>query len=146
MIWKELNYFRKHENWGEPEKLSDSLLFKIDNARAYINSPFIITCGTQGKHKSKLHGEGLALDFIILSKKHPIDLLISIERFDFGGIGYYPHWQYNGRTTGGWHVDVRTVEEHQGGARWMGVLGENGKQKYVSLSLHNLKKYGVLKS
>lgn len=144
-IWNRLKHFNKNEEWGEPARMNVGLLLMLDSARSFLQSPFIVTCGTSGDHvENSLHYKGQAVDIVIVSKKHPFDLLVTLERWQFGGIGYYPHWKYQGKTYGGWHLDNRTVDKHSPGARWMGVLDENGEQKYVGLSYKNWVKYGVI--
>ena len=146
-VWSDIApLFTKKEAWGDPLKMEPEFLLELHAARKFINEPFYILQGTQGKHASKSqHYLGLACDFIIdAPRKHPLDILIALERFDFTGIGYYPHWKYDGRVTGGWHLDKRKIEPYGFGARWMGILLEDGNQTYVDLSYKNLVKFGVI--
>lgn len=148
-VWKELKYFTPKENWGSASKMKARFLRKLDATRNFVNYPFVITCGTQGVHSKKSqHYEGLAADLIILNSPHVhvVDVLIGLERFDWGGIGYYPHWKHNDKVVGGWHLDDRELEPYSPQARWMGVLDEKGKQIYVSLNYQNLVKYGVIET
>lgn len=146
--WEALKYFNEKENWGTPSKMKISFLRKLDQARHFIGCPFIITQGTGGTHlPNSEHDRGNAADLIILSSRHPIDLLIDLSRFPFGGIGYYPHWKYQNKVVGGWHLDDRdTLKGDRPAARWMGVLDEHGSQIYVALNWENLNRYGVIRT
>ena len=145
-IWERLNHFNKFDHWGTPSKMSHRLLLLLDETRHFVGTPFHITSAYDlSRSKNSTHREGKAVDFVMPhNKRHPLDILIALERFDWGGIGYYPHWKWGDKRVGGWHLDVRTREKHSPSARWMGVLGENGKQKYVALSYANLVKYKVI--
>jgi len=146
-FWGEIKHFSKNENWGNPLKISPRLVYKLDAVRNFIGCPFIISEGTQGKHaKNSAHYRGEAVDIVILHKGRfsVLDILISLERYDWGGLGYYPDWSHKNKITGGWHLDVRLRAKHTHGARWMGVLDDKGERKYVGLTHYNLLKYGAL--
>ena len=145
-IWDRLRYFSKTENWGTPSKMSGRLLLLLDESRHYVGSRFYVSRGYDLNSSPKsTHREGKAADILLPDcSRHPLDILISLERFDWGGIGYYPHWKFGNDVIGGWHLDVRSRAKHEASARWMGVLDENGKQKYVALSYTNLCRYGVI--
>lgn len=77
---------------------------------------FVVTSGTQGKHKANWHGKGLAIDGVLCLHN------------SFLGI----------------HVDGRPVDGLESySARWLGIE-EEGKMGYYSVTEFNLKKYGVL--
>lgn len=133
MIWEQLKYFKKEENWGDPEKMDHQLLLELDNFRHFVGYPMVITCGTQGKHVAdSLHYQGKAVDIICPSLK-VLDFYLKAERFKFGGIGIYPDWRSNGEQVGGLHLDVREKP-----ARWLGFAGG-----YFELTAENLKKFGA---
>jgi hypothetical protein len=80
-----------------------------------------------------------ATDLVIPAYENsPFDLVLHALRF-FNGVGFYPHWSYKGHTCGGIHVDSRPIGLQK--SIWMGVLGEDKKQKYIELSFDNLLKY-----
>lgn len=147
-IWERLRYFNRSENWGVPSKISSQLLLKLDQTRHFLNTPMHVNRGFDpSAAKTSTHLEGKAVDLVLPEcRRHPVDILIAIERFDYGGIGYYPHWEFRGEMIGGWHLDVRVREKHTASARWMGVYDKDqGRQIYVALSYKNLVKYGVIK-
>lgn len=133
--WQQIRYFTPNENWGDVDLMAPELIYKLDAMREYINTPVIISCGTQGQHsENSYHYKGEAVDVVVPShKKSLFDLYLSAERFNWGGIGLYPHWTYRGHQCGGLHLDIR--QDH---GRWIGV--KKGRSVlYHSLSLENLK-------
>lgn len=137
--WKNSLHFKKTENWGDPEKMSSIIVSELDAFRGWIKKPFVVTCGTQGKHsKNSTHYLGLAVDFIVpeLEPKDMPDLFIEAARFRFCGIGIYPHWVYNGKVVGGMHVDCRRARVKQ---HWIGLPDGS----YVNLNMENIKKYFI---
>lgn len=139
MSFENLKFFKRTENWGDPDRMNPILLKTLDNFRAFVGKPIVITCGTQGVHADESeHYKGNAVDLICPGVKL-LDLYLAAERFPFTGIGVYPDWRYKEQTVGGLHVDIREVAHLSFGARWMGYAGS-----YHALTFENLKKFGVV--
>lgn len=143
--WAELKHFHPGEKWGNPSQMQFSLLSRLDRARAHIGHPFIITSGNQGVHsKNSLHYTGRAVDFVVMRPKDVTlcDVLLSLLRFDFTGVGIYPHW----KPSGGFHLEF---SGERGSIRklWMGIYEktESGDriQTYHALTVENLAKHGA---
>jgi len=125
-IWDRLRYFSPDENWGEYWRINGTLLLLLDNLRDLWQAPFVIHCGTQGKHvQHSFHYKGMAVDFHIATNESffiqvikTLELLAGLQVDEFVGLGVYPQWNHPG-----FHLDVRGYR-----ARW-GML--NGK--YVGL-------------
>jgi hypothetical protein len=132
-IWADLKHFTRNENWGNHKLIDHILLRKLDLFRQYINSPVIVTSGTQGEHaKNSLHYEGKAVDIVIPEiKLIAFDLIMAAERFNFGGLGYYTWWFREHKKVHGFHFDVR---EGISGARWLSP----SEGEYIALSYSNL--------
>lgn len=149
--WAKLKHFKRSDNWGDPDKMSRSLLFELDAFRAFIGRPIVVTCGTQGVHSPKSqHYQGLAVDIVFPGAK-PCDLIdtfFAVARFNFNGVGLYPHWKMNGQKVGGMHLDQRVLTPGQHKAQWMAIpiTTPEGKvsQQYINLTRHNLIRHGVL--
>ena len=155
-------YFKPHsttDNWGDVDAISDEHLLRLYDFRTWLGLPIIITAGVKSsghaansyhysrKDKSGKEIGACATDIIIPDyDATPYDLVLDASRFGFTGIGYYPHWKYNGKMVGGLHVDSRPLKRDKDGtqnyshSRWMGVLIE-GKQQYVGLNFHNMLMY-----
>lgn len=135
-FWPKVKHFKPWSDaFGDPSKMNRELILRLDDLRSYLNKPIIVTCGTQGKHsENSQHYLGRAVDVVFPEfHGHPCDLLFSIERFGFTGIGYYPDWKYKGQRIGGFHLDNRELPFDADNtlnyvsARWMGL----SKSKYV---------------
>lgn len=147
-------YFTGNENWGSPSNMNPVFIQMLDNFQGYIQSKIVVDCGTQGQHvMDSQHALGLAADLILPDfAGRAIDLLLAIARFPFTGVGYYPAWQLSGVTTGGIHLDMRTLAIGQPCHHWMGVpeapgagtAGDTG-QTYIALNEANLRQYGAIK-
>lgn len=143
-IYNQLNYFDESENWGDPYAINHNLLRRLDIYRHFLGIGLFITCGTQGAHvDGSLHYDGKAADAIPLippgSDKTLLDCYLMAERFDFGGLGLYPEWSYQGRQLGGMHFDVRPPDFSTGQSRWIGY-----RKKYYGLTSANLKRFKIL--
>ena len=154
--WDKLRYFKrdsKVDRWGDPDAIDDNILLRLDDFRHWIGVPVYVTAGvkTRGHARKSYHypeNGACAVDIIIPEyMETPFDLIMDATRFGFTGIGYYPHWRWNGEQVGGLHVDVRplkwdgdeTLNYNQ--SRWMGVVVD-GKQKYIEMDFDNILKYG----
>lgn len=143
--WDDLKYFSPKENWGNPSKMRHSLLWRLDEARQRVGFPFIVTSGNQGKHHpNSLHYSGRAVDFVV---KRPLnvalcDILFDLLRFDFTGVGIYPHW----KPYGGFHVEHSSARKPVK-RLWLGIYEKDdaGKQiqTYHAITVENLQKYGA---
>lgn len=155
-------YFSKDskiDQWGDVRFLDGKHLLKLDDFRHYIGVPVYVTSSVRrsngsksyhnpGKHKNGRIIKACATDIIIPEyDKSPYDLVLDATRFGFTGIGYYPHWRWDGEIVGGLHVDSRPLKweadetinyKH---SRWMGVLAEDNSQRYISLTFENMLKY-----
>lgn len=161
--WNKLRYFKKDskvDQWGDTSAISDTHLLRLDDFRHWLGVPVYVLHGvkTRGHSPSSFHyrktdknGKEIgacATDIIIPDyDKTPFDLVLDATRFGFTGIGYYPHWSFRGKRTGGLHVDSRPLKWDNDGtlnyshSRWLGVLNQEGKQEYIALDFHNLVKY-----
>jgi len=136
-----LSYFSADENWGDPLKMDDCLLIKLDSFRGRVGVPFVVTYGTQGEHTpNSSHYKGLAVDGVFKNPKVSIlEMLFMACRINFHGIGYYPNWELNGKVVGGWHLDMAPDRV----AMWLGIE-ENNTRKYYPMTLENLKKFKII--
>lgn len=143
--WQGIRFFDPDEAWGDASRIHLSLISRLDRARAHIGLPFIITSGTQGIHSpGSEHYKGRAVDFVV--ERTPgvtlCDVLLDLLRFDFTGVGIYPHW-FGG---GGFHVEhVPGVEKKK---LWMGIYKNNSAgqrvQAYLELNSGNLVRHGAM--
>lgn len=143
--WSKLDHFHAGEAWGNPGQMNYSLLRRLDRARAYVGYPFIITSGNQGVHSpNSLHYQGRAVDFVVKRPKSVTlcDVLLSLLRFDFTGVGIYPHW----KPSGGFHLEF-SGERDSVRKLWMGIYekseGGDRIQTYHALTVENLAKHGA---
>lgn len=160
--WKGLKYFKENstvDKWGDPSKIDMFLLRFLDEFRDSIKTPLIVTSGYR-KGSPGQHGLGKAVDVIAPKWEGSLfDLFLISERFGFTGIGLYRDWTYNGRRTGGLHLDTRLVIGNNNpvkkGSRWIGVReGSEGMTKvedilkvaqvYKPLDLATLRKEGFI--
>jgi len=145
--WTKYQYLTPNESWGDHDKMSPVLLDKLDAMCRLMQSGIFVTCGTQGIHDDNmgLHSSGIAVDFIpmdlIRGYTTLLDCFFMAARFGFTGIGLYPDWHYNGKRTGGLHVDIRPAQYM---AQWLAVA-TSGTQVYIRLSESNLIKWGAIK-
>lgn len=153
--WEKARYFRpdSNDNWGDPDAISDEHILRLDDFRHFIGVPIIVTAGVShsGHSKRSFHYKengACATDQVIPDYEGtPFDLIMDALRFGFHGLGYYPHWRYNGKKVGGLHLDCRPLQwdsdftQNYRQSRWMGVM-RDGKQVYIPLTYQNLKKYG----
>lgn len=132
-FWKRVKYFTASENWGDVDKISLELILELDAYREKINTPILITCGTQGKHVTdSAHYRGLAVDLVFPEKRLSDlpDLFLTVLRFSFNGIGLYTDWKYKDRVIGGMHLDIRPTPKK---ATWIGTNGA-----YIAADFSNL--------
>lgn len=140
-IWSKLKYFKKTENWGSPNKISEDLLLELDRARGFIGERMIITSGTQGVHTvESYHYQGLAVDFVTPDSVSWLNFFISLSRFSFKGIGYYPDWYFDGKKVGGFHVDLRPTLKR---AYWIAKKTTRGQQ-YLPFDEKHLRMFKLL--
>lgn len=141
-IWEKIRYFKPNESWGNPKLIDDMLLLALDEMRAYVEHPFIITSGTQGKHcLNSLHYIGKAVDFVVPKGINLFELYLTALRFPFTGVGVYPGWKYKGAVCGGLHVDVRLKKSHfERTSTWVG-LEKNDNRVYMPASRDIIAKY-----
>lgn len=139
-----LKYFHPHssDNWRDPSKMNRELLLKLDALREFLGKPGYVTSGYRPGDPSSEHSRGNAVD-IVFPDVPLLQLYLSAERFNFTGIGVYPNWAYHSKIVGGLHLDVRVLHTLHG-ARWLGVEDGRGKNRYLELSPHTLKLYGVI--
>ena len=147
-------YFRPNslvDRWGDSYAIQDKHILRLYAFRKFIGVPVFVTAGvkTSGHSKGSFHYSQIdkegwergkcATDILVPSYQHsPFDLILDAARFGFA-VGYYPHWHYKGKATGGLHVDSRQIENYKQ-ARWMGVM-ESDKQIYIPLTFENMLKY-----
>jgi len=132
--WEQIRNFKEHERWGDKSLIRIELIKELDDFRDYINSPVFISCGTQGQHSpNSLHYTGMAVDVMFpkLKAKDLPDLLLTAMRFNFSGIGIYPHWTLKGDAIGGMHLDIRRSLIK---SLWIGLANN----RYLALSFKSL--------
>lgn len=139
--WGQIKNFKPDEAWGDPKMMDFHLVFLLDAFRTYIQTPIHILCGTQGKHvDGSFHYQGKAVDVYVDGFPGGAwDLLLTVTRFPFGGIGFYPDWEYMGKKGGGLHLDSRPTPLFAA-HHWMGVK-HGPHQDYIDLTEENLKIY-----
>jgi hypothetical protein len=119
MIWDVVKYFSPREKWGDPSKVSGTLILVMDAVReAYGDDPslysFILHCAYElsGHSDNSYHYIGKAADFHIRNKStkelfstqvfRMVTTLRELQITDFVGLGIYPQWN-----SPGFHLDVR---------------------------------------
>lgn len=106
--WLDITYFKRTDNWGDPDLMDSKLIHLLQNFRMMAETPIVVSCGTQGKHaKNSAHPLGRAVD-ILFPEKNLSDipeLFIKATKLQFQGIGIYSHWKYNDKIIGGMHLD-----------------------------------------
>lgn len=91
--WKDLKYFTKSE-FKSPEKMSASLLYKLDCIRADAKIPIFITSSYR-KDDLGAHGEGVAVDISdnlkgdSISSRWRYKILVGLIRHGIHRIGIY---------------------------------------------------------
>jgi hypothetical protein len=85
------------------------------------------------QHNVDVWGEVRAVDVMpagIVTDADAYAFYVLAVECGFTGIGFYPSWQPNP----GFHLDVRQDRHPGSPATWGGVLGDEGKQVWVSLN------------
>ncbi len=149
--WAKLKHFTPTgvDNFGDPDAISDVLLFRLDDFRNFLGVPFYVTNGVRSEdiNRASYHTRrkgACAVDVVIPEfQGHPIDLIFAAMRFGFSGIGWYPHWEFKGLKCGGLHLDTRPLgiepdgTQNYGHSMWMAVkIGQS--QKYIPLTYANI--------
>lgn len=147
-IWDQLKYFRKDskvDNWGDPEKINQTLVWKLEQVRTKLGLPLVVTSGYRPQSKGSQHAFGLALDVVAPTYSGSyLDLYFILERFQFKGLGLYRGWHYQGVEVKGFHVDERSLQESQGmTARWLGIKLEKSTQ-YFPFNLKTMVELGFI--
>jgi len=165
MIWDQLKYFKRTENWGDPDKIDEKLLLILDAFRDEIGIPLYVSCALSvpGSHDARYSShypddKGLcyAVDVIPLLSYGNIALLdcyIIATRYPFNGIGVYPDWRYSRISPyhsrierGGLHLDTspyRHMKPMRCAGQWIGYMSKAG-QEYIGVTKCNLKKHGLI--
>jgi len=149
--WGILHHFKpdsKVDKWGDPARMDANVLVKLDRLRHFIGHPIYVTSGFRGGDPN-IHGQGRAVD--VMCPGFPscvFDLYLIAERFNFKGIGIYPHWHWNDKVIGGLHLDERQIPlKNQGfnfkGARWIGVKSD-GINIYYPLDRKHLESFDII--
>ena len=142
--WKEIKNFSASENWGNPGMMDFEFIKALDQFRDLAGTPFVVTCGVQGKHVvDSLHYKGQAADlmFPARSKRDLLGLFLLASKIKvFGGIGLYPDWEIHGDRIGGIHLDRRDWGLR---ATWIGAT-EMKQRVYRPLTAATLGTYGFL--
>lgn len=162
-IWQELQYFKRKENWGDPNKVDPKLLYLIDAYRKEIDIPhYVSSCvkynDEYSAHYPNQYGHSEAVDlFPLLAGQHHItlcDCLLVATRYPFSGIGVYPYWRYTRRGAngdimeiGGIHLDIstrRVMRPYRSTGQWIGIPTHGGAKLYLPLTKWELKKHGII--
>ena len=137
-----LKYLNSGMNWGDVTLMDPRLLALVDALVADMGGEIHVDCGVQGEHVAdSQHGLGKACDVIFPAcTLAPLDSILTVLRYPFGGVGYYPHWELAGVTRGGFHLDTRDGPR---AAHWLGVA-VGGVNQYLALSRETLSTYGCV--
>lgn len=149
MDWSQLKYLNQKMNWGDPEKISPTMLYTLDSWCVFAKKGIFVTPhgGTAGNHTTNsLHYKGMATDFIVLgaSREDLLDLFISLTRFPFTEIGIYPNWKYNDKVVGGFHIGLDNSQLMVRTKLWIGSADATGNNIYVGVSKNNLSSFKLL--
>lgn len=113
-VWKELKYFSKTEEWGDPARMDPAFLILLDNFRATIPYRIVLTSPAfagSGHAENSYHYKGRAVDCRLKTMNGRVaslqeHVLIAL-RSPFGGVGIYT-WSPLGPFL---HFDNRTMME-----------------------------------
>lgn len=136
MIFDQLKYFKRSENFGDPDKMNPDFLLELDNFRSTLSCQIRILCGfaISGHAVDSYHYRGRAVDCRLIKDGAPLSIsehiLIAIKA-PFGGVGIYTH-SPNGPFL---HLDNRLATYD----RKIWVCEKEGE--YQNLSLEFLRKY-----
>ena len=120
-VWDLLRHFSREEPWGDPDRVSGTLLLTLEAVRERLGWPIVVHAAyaTAGHNPRGYHPRGLAVDFHFATElplrhqvKHLLAALDDLQLAAHVGLGLYPDW-----THPGFHLDVRGYR-----ARW-GRLG-----------------------
>lgn len=142
--WESVRFFTPLENWGNPGLMFSGLVNELDLMRGHLGMRIFISCGTQGEHtKDSWHYRGRAVDIIVpeTGDLGLLDVLFESFRFGFTGIGLYRDWMYNGKRTGGLHLEMAPAQPIR--KLWL-CTNESGVQVYYPLSQATLSKYKII--
>lgn len=148
--WDKLRHFKadsKIDQWGDPHQMQREILVELDNFREWLGMPIIVTSGYRamgqnGQEGGSQHCLGLAVDIVVPSFKGTLlDLFFDASRFHFNGIGIYKDWTYNGKKTGGLHLDARDTLSR---AQWFCYKDPHGTQQYTALTTDILKGFKIV--
>ena len=121
------------------------LLTELDRFRSYLGLRIVVSCGTQGTHtKDSWHFQGRAVDIIVPEPGalKPLDIWIEASRFAFTGIGLYRDWQYNGKRTGGFHLEIAPAQPVR--KLWLCTSDDAGNQQYFPFSQETLAQFQII--
>ena len=94
-FWPSLRFFKRTEGFGNPDKMNEAFMRKLDDFRAYSGYPFKILEGyaSSGHAPNSYHYQGLAVDMRLVDSKGEAlgvdEHLVLAMRAPFGGIGIY---------------------------------------------------------
>lgn len=107
VIWDQLRYFNRRENWGDISEVDVRLLHCLDNVRGLLKRRIYIHCcyEMRGHSPNSFHKVGMAVDFDVEGTQ--LSELFDLYRFFrenwfSGGVGIYPYWNNPGL-----HLDIR---------------------------------------
>lgn len=112
MIWGRLKYFRKSENWGNPDKMSIPLLLILDMLREELKCEFVVHCGwaSSGHATKSKHYSGEAVDFHVVGMSLLVatkQMLECLKTYNINfGFGLYTDNAWP-KSHGGFHLDIR---------------------------------------
>lgn len=121
--WSKVEFFDKNE-FEYPDRLDPLLIYSLDALRKAAGKPIKINCDFR-PGDDKQHGIGKAADIVIKGLSVVDQFLIAEKTRLFSGIGLYPF-----SNTPGIHIDIRTLQPHEPGARW----ARNAAGVYVELN------------
>jgi len=112
MIWNMLEYFKRTEAWGDPDRMDIMLLFLMEKIRGHLPPGHWVKIhkgfATRGHSPQSQHYVGKAVDFHVVgcslrvADSHIMRYLHNTGMIELVGVGIYPQWK-----DPGFHLDTR---------------------------------------
>ena len=150
-------YFSLQENWGDPDKVHDSLIFALDLFRRHLGRRVHLSPVEGAVYAESGHHSDMSWHYIIPGRNDyamAADVfpegniieawLIALTIPHFVGIGLYPFWKWESKgLKGGLHLDIRYLGSYDNKALWWCDLYKVYKSLDMKV-IFNLYNVGVL--